>query len=151
MGKILVYIALLFATTVMAGEIHWAKDYKTGMEMAKKQNKPVMFLISRNTCKYCNMLKATTLKDKKVIKALNRDFIAIVSKLEKHDYIPDELRAPGLPTTWFLLPSGEPMFQPLMGMVDTKNYMVALAVVKETFDEQNKGKKTNGFYKYEKK
>jgi len=151
MGKIFVYIALLFATTLMAGEIHWAKDYKSGMALAKKQNKPVMFIISRDTCKYCIMLDNKTLKDKTITKAINRDFIAIRSWLNENDYVPEDLYAPGLPTVWFLLPNGEPMFQPVMGMVGKKDFLVALAVVKETFDEQNKGKKSDTSNKHKKK
>ena len=151
MGKILVYIALLLATSVMAGEIEWAKDYQSGMKMAKAQNKPVMFIVSRDTCKYCILLDRTTLKDKKVTKALGRDFIAIRSWLNEGDYIPKELYAPGLPTIWFLLPDGTPMYQPLMGMVEAQDFVEALAVVKTEFDTLNKGKKKNDFYGYEKK
>jgi len=151
MGKILVYVMVLFASSLMAANVQWAKDYQSGMEMAKAQNKPVLFVVSRDTCKYCIMLDKTTLSDATVTKALNRDFIAIRSWLNKHDYVPEDLYAPGLPTIWFLLPDGTPMYQPLMGMVDSKNFLEALAVVKTEFDKRNKGKKKNGFYKYEKK
>ena len=151
MRKILVYMVLLFATTMMAAEVNWAKDYQEGMKIAKQQNKPVLFIISRDTCKYCIKLDRTTLSDAKVTKALNRDFIAIRSWLNEHDYVPEDLYAPGLPTIWFLLPDGTPMYQPLMGMVDSKNFLEALAVVKTEFDSLNKGKKKNDFYKYEKK
>ena len=151
MRKILIYMMLLFTTSVMATEVNWAKDYQSGIKMAKEENKPVLFVISRDTCKYCIILDNTTLSDAKVIKALNKDFIAVRSWLNEGDYVPEDLYAPGLPTIWFLLPDGTPMYQPLMGMVDSKNFLEALAVVKTEFDTLNKGKKKNDFYRYEKK
>ena len=151
MGKILIYVMLLLATSVMAADIHWAKDYNTGMALAKKEHKPVLFVISRDTCKYCVMLDKTTLSDATVAKALNRDFIAIRSWLNEGDYVPKDLYAPGLPTIWFLLPNGTPMYQPLMGMVKANDFVEALAVVKTEFDTLNKGKKKNDFYRYKQK
>ncbi len=151
MRKILVYMMLLVATSVMAANVQWAKDYQTGIKMAKQQHKPVLFVVSRDTCKYCVMLDKQTLSNPVVAKALNRDFIAIRSWLNEGDYVPEDLYAPGLPTIWFLLPDGTPMYQPLMGMIKSKNFLEALAIVKTEFDKLNKGKKKNDFYKYEKK
>jgi thioredoxin-related protein len=134
MRKILLFLVLLFATSLMATEIHWAKDFKSGIEEATKQKKPVLFVFSSHKCKYCVMLEETTFKDKKVIEALNRDFVSVVSYTDERDYTPDELVRPGTPTLWFLLSNGEPMFQPLMGAVDAENFLKALAIVKEEFN-----------------
>jgi len=141
MGKIIIYIMLFLATSLMATDIKWAKSYDEGMALAKKQNKPVLFIVSSNECKYCVLLDNTTLKDKKVTKGINRDFIAVRSWLNKGDYVPEYLYAPGLPTIWFLLPDGTPMFRPIMGMIDAKNFLKALAIVKTEFDTIDKGKK----------
>jgi len=151
MGKILVYVMLLLATSVMASGINWAKDYNSGMALAKKTNKPVMFIISRDTCKYCVKLDKETFKDSRVINGVNKDFIAIRSWINNKDYVPQELYAPGLPTIWFLLPNGKPMYQPLMGFVDGDNFLTALAIVKTEFDKQKNKKSKDGFYKYQKK
>ncbi|MBU1927555.1 DUF255 domain-containing protein [bacterium] len=134
MRKILLFLALLCTTSLMAAEIHWAKDFKGAIKEATKQNKPVLFVFSRHSCKYCVILEETTFKDAKVIEALNRDYITVTSYTDENDYTPAELIRPGTPTLWFLLPSGEPMFQPLMGAVDAQNFLKALAIVKEEFD-----------------
>lgn len=141
MRKILLFIALLFTTSLMAGDIRWAKDFESGIKEATKQNKPVLFVFSRHTCKYCVILEETTFKDAKVIEALNRDYVAIVSYTDENDYTPAELIRPGTPTLWFLLPNGEPMFQPLMGAVDAENFLKAVAIVKEEFESMKVGKK----------
>lgn len=135
MRKILIYIVLLFATSLMAAEVNWAKDYETGLKLAKEQNKPMMFVISRDTCKYCVLLKNTTFKDKKATTVLNRDFIAVTSWINENDYIPEKLFTPGLPGIWFLVPSGEPMFQPLMGAVGIEEILHYLKQVKAEFNK----------------
>ena len=135
MRKILIYVVLLFATSLMAAEVNWAKDYETGLRLAKEQNKPMLFVISRDTCKYCVLLKNTTFKDKKVTTVINKDFIAVTSWINENDYIPEKLFTPGLPGIWFLLPSGEPMFQPLMGALGAEEILHYLKQVKAEFNK----------------
>jgi len=138
MRKILIYLTLLFATTIMASEIKWAKDYESGIKEATRFLKPVLFISSRHTCKFCVILDEGTLKDEKVVQALNKDFVSIISYSDENDYMPKDLWQPGTPAIWFLLPSGEPMYQPIMGAIDVENFLKALAVVKAEFDKLTK-------------
>jgi len=133
--KIILMLALLLATMATADEIHWAKDFKSGIEQATKEHKPVLFVFSRHTCKYCVILEKTTFADKKVIKALNSDFVSIIAYSDEHDAMPQELWRPGTPTIWFLKSNGEPMFQPLMGAVKEDAFLQALGIVKNEFDK----------------
>ena len=137
MRKLLI-AALLMASTLMAAEINWAKDYASGIKEAKRFNKPMFFVISRDTCKYCVILKKTTFQDPVVIEALNKDFVAVIAQTDENDYVPRDLYAPGLPAMWFLFTDGTPMYQPLMGAMESKDFLKALAVVKTEFDENNK-------------
>ena len=138
MFKKIIFIALLSASSLLASSVNWAKDYKSGIEMAQKENKPVLFIFSRHTCKYCVMLDETTLSDEKVVKALNRDYVSIISYSDENDYTPRELWRPGTPTIWFLMPNGEPMFQEIAGAIGSEPFLNALAIVKEEFDKRVK-------------
>jgi len=138
MVKKLIITILLLATSIFAQEIHWAKDFKTGIAEAKKENKPVLFISSRHTCKYCVILEKTALSDKRIIKALNRDFISIISYSDENDYIPRKLWSPGTPTIWFLYPTTKPMFKAIPGAIDAKNFLNALSIVKTEFDKNKK-------------
>ena len=138
MRKIFLYLVVVFASTLMAGEINWAKDFKAGIKEASRFSKPVLFISSRHTCRYCVQLDETTLKDKKVIKTLNKDFISIISYSDENDYIPRELYHPGTPAIWFLLSSGEPMYQPIMGAIGAKDFLEALNTVKKEFNDSKK-------------
>ena len=141
MFKKIIMIAALTAT-LFGAEVHWAKDYQSGIAQAQKEHKPVMFIISSHSCKYCLLLDRTTLKDPKVVKTLNKDFIAIRSWTDQGDYIPAVLaqNTPGLPGIWFLLPNGDPMYQPLLGYAKAEYFITALATVKTEFDKTQKGK-----------
>jgi len=149
MHKIFIYLLLVLSITLSASEVDWEKDFQSGMEKAKKQNKPVLFVFSRHSCRYCVVLDETTFEDKRVGQALKKDFVSIISYTDENDYTPKELWRPGTPALWFLLPNGEPMFQPLMGAVDAENFLKAIAIVKEEFDTL-KGKKKDDFYRLKK-
>lgn len=137
MYKALTLVIFLFVSTLSASDIKWSKDYKSGIEYAIKVNKPVLFVSSRHTCRYCVVLDNTTFKDERVIKELNSNFVSIISYSDEKDYMPRELWRPGTPALWFLMPDGKPIYQPLMGAVDANNFLEALAIVKKDF---NKGK-----------
>lgn len=138
MFKTLMYVMLVWATSLMANEIQWQKDFKTAMKNAANEKKPVLFVFSRHSCKYCVILEETTLSNADVIEKLNKEFVSVVSYTDENDYTPKELWRPGTPTIWFLYPDGEPMYQPLMGAVDEVNFLKALDIVKKDFDEKLK-------------
>jgi len=129
----------LFATVTPT--ISWAKDFKSGIDQAIKENKPVLFISSRHSCKYCVILEETTLSNKDIIKGLNEDFISIVSYSDEQDYMPRELWRPGTPAIWFLYPDGTPMYQPIMGAIDAVNFAKAMGIVKTEFDKTLQQKK----------
>ena len=143
MIKRFILMMFLVASSLVASEVNWAKDYNAGIEKAKKQNKPVLFIVSRDTCKYCIILDNTTLSDKKVVERLNKNFISIRSWINKGDYIPRMIlqNTPGLPGIWFLFPDGKPIFQPLLGMVKKDKFLQALDIVQDEFKKQKKDKK----------
>ena len=70
---------------------------------------------------------------------MNKNFISVISYSDEKDYLPQELWRPGTPALWFLMPSGQPMFEPLMGAIDADNFLKALYIVEEEFNkEKNK-------------
>ena len=134
-----IILGMLFvASSLLASEVNWAKDYKSGIKDAVAQNKPVVFISSRHSCKWCVVLDDTTLKDPAVVKALNDDFIAIIAYSDENDYMPRDLYRPGTPAIWFLKSDGEPMYQPIPGYIKTPQMLQALAIIKEEFNTKAK-------------
>jgi thioredoxin-related protein len=143
-----IFVICLSVLSLFAADVDWKKDYHSALDAAKKDDKPVLFISSRHACKYCVLLDETTLKDARVVEKLNKGFISVTSYSDERDYMPRELWRPGTPAIWFLMPSGEPMFEPIMGAIDAENFLQALSIVKEEY-KKIKGKK-NDFYKLNK-
>ena len=149
MNKI-VLVFLLFTSVVFSSEIDWQKDLASAKANATKVDKPILFVSSRHTCRYCVMLERTTFADPRVIKALNEDFISFTSWSDEGDVVPQELWRPGTPAIWFLRPDGVPMYEPLMGAVGAEDFLQALSIVREEYNKNYKKKKKNDFYKLKK-
>ncbi|MFT7859530.1 MAG: thioredoxin family protein, partial [Sulfurimonas sp.] len=98
--KKLVLTMILLSASLFAGEINWAKDFQSGAATAKQEGKPVLFVFSRHSCKYCKILENTTFSDERVIKALNKDFVSIIAYSDEGDKFPQMLWRPGTPTLW---------------------------------------------------
>ena len=148
MSKVIISL-LLLSGLLFGSSVAWQKDLKSALENAKKMDKPLMFVSSRHTCKYCVILEEKTFGDERVIKALNDDFVSFTSWSDEGDIVPDVLWRPGTPAIWFLLPSGQPMYEPLMGAVGADDFLNALSIVKEEYNKTHK-KKKNDFYKLKK-
>jgi thioredoxin-related protein len=138
MKKLLFTFLMLASALFASSPIHWAKDYQSGVAEATKQNKPMIFILSRHTCKYCVILERTTLSDPAIVNELNSNFIPVISYSDDGDYLPKELWQPGTPAIWFLDEMGKPMFQPIMGAVDAQNFSKALDIVKDEFIKREK-------------
>lgn len=132
MRKIILTL-LILSSVAMASSIHWAKDFKSGIAEATAKTKPVLFISSRHTCKYCRLLERTALSDPKNINELNSNFVTIISYSDEHDDMPRELWRPGTPAIWFLDEKGDPLFQPIMGAIDSENFYRALMLVKKEY------------------
>lgn len=139
MGKFFI-ISLLLIASVFGSDIKWAKNYEDGLNLAKKQNKPILFVSASKSCKYCIALDKNTFKDKKVIEFLNRDFISVIAYSDEGDFIPESLYRPRTPTIWFLLPDSQKMYDPLVGAVIPEDFLQVLSIVKTQFDKYQKEK-----------
>lgn len=138
MIKKLIVLLFFASISLIAAEVNWEKDFYSALKVSKKENKPVMFVFSRHSCRFCEILDNTTFKDQKVIETLNKDFISVISYTDEGDYTPRYLWRPGTPAIWFLLPSGEPMYQALMGAIGPKRFVVALEKVQKEFEKISK-------------
>ena len=129
-----VLLAVLLVSSVLFGQgIHWEKDFSAAVAKAKKVHKPIFFVYSRHSCKWCRHLEATTFRDPKVIAALNSGFVNVVSYTDENDYVPRGLMLPGTPGLWFLDSRGEPMFQPVQGAVGAADLRRAIQIVEKEY------------------
>lgn len=131
--KKIVFLFLLTLSTVFGSGIKWEKDYATALKQAKALNKPVMFVISNHNCHFCVQFETTALSNPKVIQKLNANYIAAIVYVDENPIFPRDLYVGGTPATWFLKSDGEPLFEPLMGAVDTVGFLKALDIVSDEY------------------
>ena len=134
--KKIVFLMLLSLSTLFASDLHVEKNFKEMMINADMKNKPIMFIISRHTCKYCIMLEKQTLSKPEVIKRLNKEFVTYIAYIDDGDMFPQDYWRPGTPSIWFLDDKGIPLGDPLMGMVDEKNMLQIFDEVHKRFNKR---------------
>jgi thioredoxin-related protein len=129
----LFFIIMVFSLSLFGAGIKWEKEYNTALKHAKEQNKPLLFIVSNHNCRYCVQLESTTLKNPQVIKTVNADYVALVVYVDEDPVFPHDLYVGGTPAIWFLYGNGTPMFQPIMGAVDSDSFLKALGLVKQEY------------------
>ena len=85
--------------------VHWV-PYEKGMTMAKTLHKKVYLLFFTDNCRFCKMMDSGTLTDRKVIEALNKNFVPIRVNSNRQTRLASSYMVRGLPTAWFLEEDG---------------------------------------------
>lgn len=138
-----ILLFLLTCTYLFGAELTLEKSFQEAMIKADTVQKPVMFIISRHTCKYCIMLENETLSKPEVIEQLNKDFVVYIAYTDDDDGFPQQFWRPSTPTIWFLDDSGAAMSEPIMGAIDKTNLLQVLNTIKTRFDEQKNSQQYN--------
>lgn len=127
----LLLILMFIGLSLSGAEVKWEKDLSKAVERALKEQKPLMVLVTKNGCRWCDVLKQTTLKNTKVVTVLNRDFVSYEGIVDDNS-VPPVLMTQGTPATWFIK-GKTPMFEPVMGAVESEDYLKALDIVKQEY------------------
>lgn len=118
-----IFLLLLLASfSLHAGEIIWANSFKEALAKAKKEDKNLMVLITTESCRWCRKLESQTLTDDAVISRLNRDYVSVHLTRNVDEY-PRYLNAPGVPATYFLDRTGQPIIKRVMGYWNVEDYL----------------------------
>jgi len=129
-----------------SSEITWY-TFNEGLELAKKENKPIIVDFYADWCKWCKVMEKETFTDKIVSKKMKEKFITIRIHTDKpqsqkinfqnHQLTPDQfsqfMGVTGLPTLLFLNAKGEAitkipgyvkadMFSYILSYIDEKCY-----------------------------
>ncbi|WP_345986525.1 thioredoxin family protein [Sulfurimonas sp. HSL-1656] len=130
------FLLALTAALLSGAEIRWEKDFEAALAKAKTLDRPLFFVFSRHSCKWCRHLEATTFKNAEVIERLNGKFVNVIAYTDDGDNVPRELWSPGTPALWFLEGSGEVMFPAIPGAVGAADFLKATGIVLEAYEER---------------
>lgn len=104
MRKILTILMLL--CSALFAQPDWAKSYTAALEQAKKENKSVMVMLSRENCDACWYMENIVFEEDDVITELQMDFIPVHIDIY-NDRVPEGLSYIGTPTFYFLDADGK--------------------------------------------
>ena len=110
MKKFFLFVMMFAGIELLASQINWVENYSKALQIAQKENKPIIFVMKKHGCRYCKKLENETFKDVKVINKINKNFVPV--KLyadEPTSCMPYTLAVytNGFPTIWFLRKNGE--------------------------------------------
>lgn len=122
MRKIVV-VFILAISTVLASGVDWTKDYTHALEKSKALNKPILMLIDRPNCPYCELLKEDIQESDAVSAFITQRFIPLLVTQNDGTYPKEEFIVYGTPTTFFVNAEGKAYTSPIVGYVEKEKYL----------------------------
>jgi thioredoxin-related protein len=119
MKKLLLLFLLTFG--LFGAEIAWNSSYDQALLKAKKEGKPVMVLITGETCRWCRKLESTTLQDEEIVARINASFQAVNVTKDKSVY-PKNLSAKMVPMSYFIDSHNGKVLYSIPGFWGTEDY-----------------------------
>lgn len=96
-----IFFSLVLFSTLLFSDIKWAEDIDEAYEIAAKENKVVMVMLSRRGCPGCDYMKDIVFPKSDVSIELEKHFVSVHVDV-REDFIPEGLSFFATPTFYFL-------------------------------------------------
>jgi thioredoxin-related protein len=113
-----------FGNVASAETINWY-TYNEGITLAKTEGKKVLLFFYSEWCPYCKKMLRETFQDSSVVSYVRENFIAIELDFDKDTKIVSRYGVRILPSTFFLIKSGE-RIGPLLGYIPPDQFLSML-------------------------
>jgi tetratricopeptide (TPR) repeat protein len=97
--------ALFFCAAAQAGSVNWIYSYEKALELAARENKPIMAGFYSTWCQWCRKLDTVTYADSEVA-AISKDFVCLKVDVGKRRDIAYRYGVRTLPSILFLETTG---------------------------------------------
>ena len=99
--------------------------YKTALESAKTQGKPLFVMLYADWCPHCNQMKKDVFSDSAVMDILKKNYVCVWKNIEKEEGIElrDKFNTKSLPTFLFIDPKDETLLYALKGESKKEEFM----------------------------
>jgi len=125
----LLFIAItLFARADLdeyAQKMGFERDYYTALAKAKKLHRPLMLVVTKAECPWCDRLEDRTLANEKVHKRLQKEVVVVLvyKNFDEGEYPAELFPAPFSPRTFFIDPVTQKTLLIINGYVDKKDFL----------------------------
>jgi thioredoxin-like negative regulator of GroEL len=118
-------LAAIGSAQTADGKLKWHKSLKAAHKLAIETDKPMLIVFGASWCHFCHKLERETLADKRLVAAIERDFIPVHLDFDRDAKIAKFLEVERLPCTVILSPDAD-LLQKSEGYADYKGYIKIL-------------------------
>lgn len=126
-------VFIVFVTSVFLTQkkeaINWVKDYQTGIELAKQQNKPLLLAFYKKLTPMSTGMSNTTYNNPEVKKYVEENFIPVLIDVDEHPEIAKKYKIDYYPTHYIKKPDSEELFGPRLGHDPPKLFINELKIL----------------------
>ena len=97
------------------GRIHWYGDFEKALQESRKTGKPMLVMLVRRNCAPCSRMAANAMMEKRVVKWVNENALAVLVTEGSGDYPIEMLYTLEVPTLFLLTPQETFLRPPLRG------------------------------------
>lgn len=124
-----IYTLLLFISLqIVSSQNQFVPDnvpYKTALENAKSQGKPLFVMLYADWCPHCNLMKKEVFSDASVMDFLKKNYVCSWKDIEKEEGIAlkNKFNTKSLPTFLFIDPNDETLLYALKGELKKADFL----------------------------
>ena len=96
--------------TRYGGDIVWARDYRSGLELARQAHKPLLLSFRDPGCDWCAKLDAETFTDSDVV-TLSHRYVCVLVESDVDSDVVSQYGVMKYPMTLLVDPQGRPLFR----------------------------------------
>jgi hypothetical protein len=108
------FVAIVFLTQ-HKGSINWVEDYNAGIELAKKQNKPLLLAFYKLNTRFTTDMFQNTYNNPDVKKYVEENFVPVLIDVDKQPDIARLYNISYYPAHYIKRPDSDKLFGPRVG------------------------------------
>ncbi len=131
-----VVLLIIIALMVWGADFDWVEGYAKALELAKKEHKPIMVMISQPNCPTCEYMDDVAFETESLSDYVENFFIPLKLSLSQARSL--GLKAYGTPTFYFLDANGSKITRALVGGATAKTFLAKLQEIRSAYDHQKR-------------
>jgi len=108
-----------------AQKMGFERNYNMALAKAKKLHRPLMLVVTKAQCPWCDRLEDHTLANEKVHKRLQKEVVVVLvyKDFDEGEYPAKKFPAPFSPRTFFINPMSQKTLLIINGYADTTDFL----------------------------
>ena len=122
-------LALILPLILFGADFDWIGSFSRAKDIAKKENKLIMVMISQKGCAACEYMDEVAFEDENLVEFIESFFVPVKMDIKSANSV--SLKAFGTPTFYFLDKNGKKIARQLVGAGSAKVFLEKLKEIKK--------------------